>query len=277
MFDKHAPFGFLDELAGTLALAVLPIFVQPGSDKLLLRGFGSCFILNVGINDYLVTAYHVVAELPRYQQRYLILNERLVPFSNIAFVTDPENDLAVAKLCECWLADRDVALLPSIRYDPTLAEADVVDSGFLFVQGYPGSQNIVKGRYNHAKRELLSITLNEVTDAPSGTRVKSPLAVRYQESKMLDSYGKPKFRQVALNGMSGGVIFQVGVTRGADGAVQPLCRPAGVLLEWHRNDEIIVGADMNAVNKLLSLAPAMHAHIPTETSYVKGSCSCESA
>ncbi len=218
-------FLFLDHLAGILRQAVVPIFVQQRADKLLLR------------RDYLVTAWHVAQKLNEYTQPYLLINERLVALSNISFAVDRENDLAVAALCDCWFQERDLAAIPSIKYDPAATSAKILEPGLFVVQGYPGSQNVIKARYGRAKRELLSLTLDELTFSPVKTKVASPIALRYEEARMLDSLGKPKFRPVALNGM----------------------RPVGVLLEWHRDEEIVVGASMEAAIQLLLQAQPMHA------------------
>jgi hypothetical protein len=259
MFEDGGEFSFLDHLAGVLRHAVVPIFVQQRTDKLLLQGFGSGFLISIGHRDYLVTARHVAEELNEYSQRYLLINERLVALSNISFAVDRENDLAVAALCDCWFQERDLAAIPSIEYDPAVTSAKILEPGIFFVQGYPGSQNIIKARYGRAKRELLSLTLDKPTLPPAKTKVVSSIALRYEEARMLDSLGKPKFRPVALNGMSGGLIFQLCVAEGSDGAPYFLSRPVGVLLEWHRDEEIVVGASMEAVNQLLPQAQPMHA------------------
>ena len=221
---------------------------------------GSCFLLSVGAKTYLITALHVAAKLNSYRQRYLVINEKLVPFSNVAFAVDDFNDVAVARMCDCWFQQRNVVAIPSIKYAPNLADAKVLEPGIFFVQGYPGSQNIIKVRYKKAKRELLSLTLDTPAPTPKASGIADPISLRYEQAKMLNSMNAPLFRSIELHGMSGGVVFQIGVMEATDGNVMPLCRPVGVLVQWHKDDELIVGASMRAVNNLLPLAPVGHSH-----------------
>jgi len=230
---------YIDEIVRRWGRIVVPFFRNYGKSKTAAHGFGSGFVARVRGKHWLVTALHVVDDAIRADACVFSLCGKGVVLEHMAFFPDKANDLAFAPL-ERILMQHRFARVPAIDLD---AEDDgTAEVGYHLLMGYPASKNRLDLKFDELERRLHSVTAERIQHQEDiATNVREPVFFRYDQKAQVDSFFHP-LQPPGLHGMSGGPALELRASRFFGNEYRFHIKLSGVLLEWKKQQKVVVAA-----------------------------------
>lgn len=248
----------IDELTARWGNIVVPIFTdrRNSTNKSLIDGFGSAFVLSHRDNIFLVTALHVITGLNRSNIKIANINGVSVNLAGMDFITSVEYDIAISHLSQQLLRRfniQRIAALPT-----TTADSDWQKTNTYVTMGYPASKNRLNVARGHINRHMKAISmLPSRKNIGCASAIPNPVTLSYNSGSVFDS----KLNRVnppSLNGMSGGPTLQILVKERDNIRMNFTFAFAGVFVELHKREKLAISTPPEAVISLLDerLKPA---------------------
>ncbi len=244
---------FIDALLPDLEKIMIPFFSPSVKSPKGADGFGSGFLATYNGRRYLVTALHVVEDVAHYGTCAIRINEKAILLEKVKFSINKDNDLAFA-LIDDLLNRNNVNDAVFIDLDFS-ADPDTVKTDHHLLLGYPETKNRIAPKWNKTDILLLSITANP---ANPDLKIKTPILKRilfkYDTKKLINSDLTIANQPPKLQGMSGGPSLEMRVARFAKDKLEVSILVSGVLVEWHKNEKIVVAASVDSLRTAMDLA-----------------------
>lgn len=244
---------FIDALLPDLEKIMIPFFSPSVKNPKGADGFGSGFLATYNGRRYLVTALHVVEDVAHYGTCVIRINGKAIFLEKVKFSINKDNDLAFA-LIDDLLNRNNINDAVFIDLDFS-ADTDTVKIDHHLLLGYPETKNRIDPKWNKTAILLLSITANPANPA---LKIKTPILKRilfeYNTKKLINSDLTIANQPPKLQGMSGGPSLEMRVARFAKDKLEVSILVSGVLVEWHKNEKIVVAASVDSLRTAMDLA-----------------------
>lgn len=246
----HDSLHFIDEMVVRWSKVIIPFFSVHPSQPDQYRTYGTGFLIFYQKRFYLVTAMHVVEAGLELPVRTIIVNGVAMSLENIVFHHDKANDVAIAQMNDFFIQHGLSENLAAIMIGDEKPE--YIDTEDYLLMGYPGTQNMIKPRYDKRDRKLWSITAPRYSgNRPADHSIASPIIFDYCKRKLVNSELKTFGDGPHVHGMSGGPAFRLQYKELEDGGFKLNVKLQGVLAEWHKNGRQIIAASSDCIFPLI--------------------------
>ena len=237
-------FPIVEQLVHRCAVGVTPIL---GNNWRIPKweGVGTGFVLMDKGNAYLVTANHVLDGAVQYKQVVAKIFGEPVHLHGLYFASDPTLDVSVTLLPKNWLNSYgiDEIFAPSaIELHPSYE-----GTGQYVILWFPASMNKIDCRWPSDSPKAAWFTALRAAPNIVRTTIPSPLCLTYDPKDFRDGGRNPP----ALQGMSGGPVWEIISRRITDLTTGLSLYPQGVLCEWHKGQKTIVASTIGSVTKTI--------------------------
>jgi len=192
-------------------------------------------------NYYLVTASHVLDCAFRYKQVVANICGRPIHLHGLYFASDTEFDVSVSLLPKSWLNSYGIDEI----YAPTTIQltSPYESTGLYVIFGFPASMNKIDPRWSSkAPSPAWFSTLSKASNI-ARTTIPSALHLTYSPKDFRGGGRNPP----ALQGMSGGPVWEILTRRMSDSTIGLSLYPQGVLCEWHKKEKAIIASTIHSV------------------------------
>ncbi len=237
-------FPIVEQLVHRCAVGVTPIL---GNNWRIPKweGVGTGFFLMEKGKAYLVTASHVLDCAFQYKQVVAKIFGEPVYLHGLYFASDPTLDVSVTLLPKNWLNSHgiDEIFAPSAIKLPPSYEG----TGQYVILGFPASMNKIDLRWQSDSPKAAWFTALRTVPNIARTTIPSSLCLSYDPKDFRGGGRSPP----ALQGMSGGPVWEIISRRITDSTIGLSLYPQGVLCEWHKGHKTIVASTIGSVIKTI--------------------------
>ncbi|MDZ5459249.1 serine protease family protein [Azohydromonas lata] len=247
--DPSSAFQIVDDITKSWGRTVVPFYVADNKSKHRLLGCGSGFLAAYKNRLYLVTALHVINDLPSGEALIANIGGKGVLINGLPFKISRDADIAVALLHDFWLTTNKVHGVHAL---PIKLKADQDQSLNIYILiGYPGAKNIINGNIGSRDRNLMGYSFFEkIENVKAKTHIKNPIGFRFDKKSATDSNGN-RVDGGRFNGNSGGPVIESVIDPRNFFSAGLSIRFSGVFLGWDKSSKEIICARPENLIKLL--------------------------
>jgi Trypsin-like peptidase domain len=236
LYNELKPLVVIDNVVEKWMGIVVPFFTNDPHSLHKLIGIGSGFLVEYEKKIFLITAHHVLKDIPDGKIVTANINGKGVCINDLPFVKSDTDDLAVALIQNDWAATQGIkSLFPLLLADKA---SDFVKSNFFILLGYPASKNKLNSNTNDTDRRLIGYSSQQKIEVPiSKTHINKPIAFSFNKKFATDT-NEIKINAGSFSGNSGGPVLEVLIRKDDLNIISVIL--AGVFLGWDKTTKELI-------------------------------------
>ena len=246
------PLEMIDQIVGNWQRTLTPFLALNSSRNGEILSFGTGFILHHRENTFLVTALHVLEDVSKYKEVFIVVGAKVISLEKLLFSYDTANDVAVALINDLLLSN-DITRAKGIKLDEY--DQEKKSTKYFLLMGFPSSKNKFHFRKGSRDCKVLSITAKSpIKVSELETIIQDSIFFEFDPKAQINSSNRVIGTSPDLWGMSGGPVLELFMQPIGCSHVQISPKLVGVLSEWKVSKKAIVAASIDALESLLDEA-----------------------